>query len=138
MVSSQHVLVISLALGLLAFFAAAPYNGSRLANAYPDVSVHYTPDLISGAVADTLFMEIMGGETLIFSLPDSLSNEAVDTWKVVRSPALSRLAGRSFVWKTRKADKGQHSLTFEGTSQIIVDEFSVARIETWTVTISVN
>ena len=89
-------------------------------------------------VADSMYFEIIGGETLIFALPDSLSGEKVESWFLPKPPAMSRMAERSFMWKTRRADRGIHMLHFEGTSNIMVDEYSVARVEVWTANVRVR
>lgn len=88
--------------------------------------------------ADTVFFEVIAGEVLIFALPDSLSEEKVDSWRVVKAPAYSRIANRSFLWKTRKEDRGLHQLHFEGTSSIQVDEFVVDRMEMWSANVRVR
>ena len=109
----------------------------NLPNAEEASVVHSSRSVIQTTVADTVFMEINAGEALIFSLPESLSMEIVDTWRLMKAPAYSQLASRSFLWQTRKTDRGLHTLHFEGTSAIEVDEFTVERIETWTANIRV-
>lgn len=106
-------------------------TGGAITNADNGLWVH-------SASVDSMYFEIIGGETLIFALPDSLSGQKVESWVLPRPPAMSRLAERSFMWKTRKADRGTHTLQFEGTSNIIVDEYSVSRVELWTANVRVR
>ena len=59
-----------------------------------------------GAVADTLRHAIRGGQILIIALPDSVGDTPVAGYSLRRAPALSWLAGRSFMWRTLPTDRG--------------------------------
>lgn len=88
--------------------------------------------------ADSMYFEVIGGETLIFALPDSLSGADVESWSLSIPPALSKLSDRSFMWTTRRQDAGMYSLKFEGTSTINVDNFAVDRVEGWTANVRIR
>ena len=62
-------------------------------------------------VADT----IRAGETFITNLPDSLAGQGVEQYTGVALPARSWLLKRSFFWRTRVADRGNHILWFRAS-----------------------
>ena len=123
---------------VISLVSLAVHGRSGDANAERSDVVHSESVSALAVIADTVFVEVMAGETLIFALPDSLSEEKVDSWRVVKAPAYSSVANRSFLWKTRKEDRGLHMLHFEGTSSIQVDEFVVDRLETWSANVRVR
>jgi hypothetical protein len=62
--------------------------------------------------ADTTRRRVKAGEVLITTLPARVSGRRVAAYDLLRAPALSDLAGRSFFWRTRPPDAGRHRLLF--------------------------
>jgi hypothetical protein len=46
------------------------------------------------------------------TLPERVAGRRVAAYDMLRTPALSNLAGRSFFWRTRTEDQGRHRLLF--------------------------
>jgi len=55
---------------------------------------------------------VRAGDTFITNLPDSLAGQEIDRYIGVALPARSWLLKKSFFWKTRTADRGNHTLWF--------------------------
>jgi hypothetical protein len=63
--------------------------------------------------ADTTRRRVKAGEVLITTLPAQVSGRRVVAYDLLRAPALSDLAGRSFFWRTRPETRtGRHRLLF--------------------------
>lgn len=62
--------------------------------------------------ADSTRRRIPAGEVLITTLPAQVDGQRVAAYDLLRVPALSDLAGRSFFWRTRPQDAGRHRLLF--------------------------
>lgn len=91
----------------------AAENGSERAD------VHHTPQTrplkgrsSSAARADSLQHRVEAGSVLIITLPERVADHPVVEYEMLRAPALSNLAGRSFFWRTRPRDEGRHRLLF--------------------------
>ena len=80
------------------------------ASAIPDGT--YANPIVS-VQPDTLYHTVRAGDVFIFTLPDTLNALPVEGYAIVRAPALSWLAGRSFFWRTQSDDDGLHRLLFE-------------------------
>ncbi|MEX0746541.1 MAG: hypothetical protein WD275_00990 [Rhodothermales bacterium] len=62
---------------------------------------------------DSLRGQVQAGEILILALPETLGEADVESYRLIISPALSWLAGRSFMWRTLPADRGRHEVVLE-------------------------
>lgn len=62
--------------------------------------------------ADSTRRRVTAGETLFVTLPSAVDGQAVASYEMLRAPAMSDLAGRSFFWRTRPRDEGRHRLLF--------------------------
>jgi hypothetical protein len=62
--------------------------------------------------ADSTRRSVPAGEVLITTLPERIAGRPVAAYNMLRTPALSNLAGRSFFWRTRPQDAGRHRLLF--------------------------
>ena len=63
--------------------------------------------------ADSTRRRVTAGEVLITTLPERVAGRPVAAYAMLRTPALSNLAGRSFFWRTRPRDQGRHRLLFQ-------------------------
>lgn len=77
---------------------------------------------------DSLTYTVVAGDNLIITLPDSLADQAVAAYHLSQPPALSWLHDRSFVWKTRDRDRGEHRLLFEATVSSIAPDSFIVRV----------
>lgn len=66
-----------------------------------------------GLRRDSIRRNVEAGDVLIMTLPAQLAGRAVSAYEMIRTPALSDLAGRSFFWRTRRRDEGRHRLLFQ-------------------------
>lgn len=60
--------------------------------------------------ADTLRVSTTSDTPLLLSLPSTVANRAVQEYNVLRGPALSGVAERSFVWIPEGASPGTHEV----------------------------
>lgn len=61
---------------------------------------------------DSTRRSVAAGEVLITTLPAQVEGRAVSAYDMLRTPARSNLAGRSFFWRTRPRDAGRYRLLF--------------------------
>lgn len=127
----RHVLVIGALAGCI--FAADLLSPQTLAQgrwAYPPVA-HAEPDDAKktpaaggrstwSAAAQSREYRVPAGETLIVALPaafdrDTLGTQPVQAYALLRAPALSDVADRSFAWRTRPQDAGRHRILLEAS-----------------------
>lgn len=127
------ILIVTCAIALGSSLGVAN-QGARISVVINDTEVAQ----VRSPAADSMYFEVIGGETLIFALPDSLSGVVVESWALPKPPALGKLSERSFLWKTRRQDRGLHSLRFDGTSTITVDGFDMDRVEVWTANVRIR
>jgi hypothetical protein len=64
------------------------------------------------APTDSIRCRVPAGDVLITTLPERVAGRTVAAYDMLRTPALSNLAGRSFFWRTRPHDQGRHRLLF--------------------------
>lgn len=72
------------------------------------------------AAAQSREYRVAAGEMLIVALPDALRRDTlgtqpVEAYALLRAPALSDVADRSFAWRTRPQDAGEHRILLEAT-----------------------
>jgi hypothetical protein len=60
------------------------------------------------APPDTLRTSAERGTPLILTLPSELNGQSVERYSLLRGPALSGVAGRSFTWIPEGAEPGTH------------------------------
>ena len=56
---------------------------------------------------------VEAGRTLIFNLPEQVGDQRVAAYTPIEPPALSGFHQRSFFWRTRTGDVGEHTLRFQ-------------------------
>ena len=71
----------------------------------PRVAPVLSPDTLP---PDTLRTSAEPGTPLILTLPSELDGRSVEHYTLLRGPALSGVAGRSFTWIPEGADPGVH------------------------------
>lgn len=71
---------------------------------------HLESGILLRTVQDTLRHQIQGGEVLIIALPGEVDGRSVHQYSLARSPALSALVHRSFMWRTLPDDAGSHDV----------------------------
>ena len=72
----------------------------------PTIDPGVAPTII--AQADTLRTTATPGTPLILTLPAELNGRSVERYSLLRGPALSGVAGRSFTWISQGAKSGMH------------------------------
>ena len=106
---------------LLILFVILGASSEQIQPNSPDFSVldesNHNGDLpllsIEPAQAETLSYVIQAGEVLILNLPGTLGVQEVDSYRIVKAPALSWLVTRSFFWRTLAKDVGAHEMKFK-------------------------
>lgn len=87
--------------GLLSIGAFEPAGAARVAR----TPVPAPPDTVRTAVP--------AGRALVYTLPDAVGGRAVGTYRLLRGPALSGVAGRSLTWITRRTAPGAYTVLLE-------------------------
>jgi len=80
------------------------------------------------APPDTLRRSAPAGEPLIVSLPSTLSGNDVDRYVLMRGPALSGVADRSFTWIPHPSDAGTHDILFRPQPNPLPGDTLVLRV----------
>ena len=97
-------LVLLLGNGVLEFAAAqAPDTSSA------SFAAAQAPDPV---LTDTLHFEGRSGETLFFTLPDSVQGRAVQSYDARSLPAMSWLIDQAFVWRLVEMTPGTYGIRF--------------------------
>ncbi|GIV61470.1 MAG: hypothetical protein KatS3mg044_0336 [Rhodothermaceae bacterium] len=78
---------------------------------------------------DTLASRVRAGRPLILALPDSLGGHPVIRYAALHVPAMSRLEGRSFLWRTFPADAGTYHWRFAAERPAAPPETLVVRVD---------
>ena len=86
-------------------------------------------DYLHVPAVDTLHFTTRSGSTLFFTLPDSVGNRPVRTYRARSLPALSWLVDRAFFWRTTTGDGGRYALRFEAAFDDTPPEALLAIIE---------
>lgn len=117
--------LLLLALGLLGLAGNGdvPPPGSFEHTTGPRVA----PDI--SAPPDTLHASAERNTPLILSLPSSLENRAVQRYTLLRGPALSGVAGRSFAWIPQGAETGPHEALVQAHHRNAPPDTLVLRID---------
>ena len=122
---SRH-LVATAALGIgLCLLGAAPSGpapGTVEPVAAPWVAQTVLPP-------DTLEARVVAGETLIRTLPDAASGSPVASYRMLRGPALSGVAGRSLTWITRDIAPGTYTLRLQARRPDASPDTLVVRVD---------
>jgi len=100
----QHVACSLLVLSLLGLSGNRDVTSLRLFEPTIDPGVAAT--II--AQADTLRTTATPGTPLILTLPAEMNGRSVERYSLLRGPALSGVAGRSFTWIPEGAAPGTH------------------------------
>jgi hypothetical protein len=66
------------------------------------------------ASPDTLRASAEPGTPFILTLPAELNGRSVERYSLLRGPALSGVAGRSFTWIPQGAEPGMHEVLLRG------------------------
>ena len=78
---------------------------------------------------DTLRTSAEPGTPLILTLPPELDGRSVDRYTLLRGPALSGVAGRSFTWIPEGADPGVHEALLRTRTADAPSDTLVLRID---------
>lgn len=62
---------------------------------------------------DTVRASVPAGRALVYTLPDAVGGRTVDTYRLLRGPTLSGVAGRSLTWITRRTAPGTYTVLLE-------------------------
>lgn len=114
----------ALLVGLLLFGAAAPPSslGALEPAATPWVAQRSPPP-------DTLRATVPAGEALILSLPDATGGTTVASYRMLRGPALSGVAGRSLTWITNNVSPGRYDLRVQARRPGAPSDTLIVRVE---------
>lgn len=96
--------LLSLTLGLVATLGSVSF-----ADEYVFKPTEEAP-VARPTAPDTLRQSVQAGAPLIVSLPAERDTVSIDRYDLIRGPALSGVAGRSFAWVTRSDDIGTHTI----------------------------
>lgn len=108
-----------LTLGLLG--PAGTGDGTSPGPFAPTTEITISPDTLrTSAEPDT---------PLILSLPAELNGHSVERYTLLRGPALSGVAGRSFTWIPHGADPGTHEVLLRGNAPDAPADTLVLRID---------
>jgi hypothetical protein len=102
--------VVAATLGLSLFLLGAAFSGPPLGTLEP-----VAPPWVAqrSASSDTVEATVAAGETLIRTLPDATDGTTVASYRMLRGPALSGVAGRSLTWITRNVAPGTYDLRLQ-------------------------
>lgn len=117
-VVSPFLLLIVLGLGVSAF--EVPSEATGTARAATASSLSSPPDTLRASAKPDV--------PLILALPSLVGDEPVERYTLLRGPALSGAAGRSFTWIPRNADPGQYEALLEAHHQNVRSDTLVVRI----------
>ncbi|MFO8100409.1 MAG: hypothetical protein R6T83_12410 [Salinibacter sp.] len=78
---------------------------------------------------DTLTATVGAGDALILSLPDATRGTTVASYRMLRGPALSGVAGRSLTWITRDVAPGTYTLLLQARRPGADPDTMVVRVE---------
>jgi len=78
---------------------------------------------------DTLRSSVTAGTPLIRSLPAALNGAPVARYTLLRGPALSGVAGRSFTWITRGAAPGTYDVRLRAVHPDAAPDTLVVRVD---------
>lgn len=81
------------------------------------------------SVADTVRTSVPAGRVLVYTLPDEVDGEAVGSYRLLRGPALSGVAGRSLTWITRRTAPGAYNVLLEARRPNASSDTLVVRID---------
>jgi len=93
-----------LALGLLGL----PGNGDVTSQGRLEPATG--PQVAPSVPPDTVRASAEPGTPLVLTLPAELSGRSVERYSLLRGPALSGVAGRSFTWIPQGAEPGTHQV----------------------------
>ncbi|GAB5521578.1 MAG: hypothetical protein RhofKO_38290 [Rhodothermales bacterium] len=71
---------------------------------------------------------VEAGRILIFNLPEQVGDQRVAAYTPVEPPALSGFHQRSFFWRTRTGDTGEHTLRFKRRFEAIPADTVAIRV----------
>lgn len=92
---------------VLALLGGMGYGDALSSGSFePIISPRVAPPLT--APPDTLRTSAEPGTPLVLSLPSELNGRTVERYSLLRGPALSGVAGRSFTWIPQGAEPGMH------------------------------
>ena len=114
-----------------------PANAASTAVSGTDYMLQ-TPLLKARFSADSTRRRITAGEVLITTLPERISGRPVMAYEILRAPALSDLAGRSFFWRTRPRDEGRHRILFRAHHDTTATDSSTAPADTLALLVTVE
>ncbi len=86
-----------------------------------------TPEITTST--DTLRTSAEPDAPLILSLPAELNGHSVERYTLLRGPALSGVAGRSFTWIPHGANPGTHEVLLRGNAPDAPADTLVLRID---------
>ncbi len=86
------------------------------------------PWVAQPSLPDTLEARVVAGETLIHTLPGGDENGAA-SYRMLRGPALSGVAGRSLTWITRGVAPGTYRLRLQAQRPDAAPDTLVLRVE---------
>lgn len=82
-----------------------------------------------GAPPDTLRTSAEPDTPLILTLPPTLEDQPVERYSLLRGPALSGVAGRSFTWIPQGAKPGTHEALLQAHHRDAPPDTLVLRID---------
>lgn len=71
---------------------------------------------------------VEAGQILIFNLPEQVGDQRVAGYTPIEPPALSGFHQRSFFWRTRTGDVGDHTLRFRRSYEAITADTVAIRV----------
>ena len=83
----------------------------------------------TSALSDTLEATVVVGETLIRTLPDAPNGSPVASYRMLRGPALSGVAGRSLTWITRSVTPDTYELHLQARRPDASPDTLVVRVD---------
>ncbi|MFP4227241.1 MAG: hypothetical protein ACLFTE_00260 [Salinivenus sp.] len=78
---------------------------------------------------DTLKATVTAGEPLILTLPTTIDGTTVGSYRMLRGPALSGVAGRSLTWITRDVSPGSQDLSLQARRPGAAPDTLIVRVE---------
>ncbi len=123
--------VPGLLLATAVFLRPAPASALTGTYAPGGVPVHHAAadGSLFSPRSDTLRYVVKRGTVFIAALPDTLADQPVSAYAVLRAPAMSWLVDRSFFWRTRPEDTGSATLLFRVSFANAPDDTLAVRVD---------
>lgn len=78
---------------------------------------------------DTLRRTVAAGESVVVSLPSSVGGRRVRAYRILRAPALSGVADRSFAWATESVPARTHDILLRAEHDTAAPDTLVLRLD---------